>query len=481
MGILNCTTTGMATYAPSQAMPWNKDRVQHLFRRMGFGLPPTQIETALAMSPENLVDQLIDDAIALPLAMPPEWADWPASRYEEPEEYIQQTVSWAIDWTADMLRNGFREKIALFWHNHFVTEIENYRCPSWQYQYHKVLQENALGNFKTFVLEIGKTPAMLVYLNGVQSTRREPNENYARELYELFTLGRDNGYTQQDIEETSRALTGWNNVNELCAPIQFFPLSHDSGRKTIFGRTGNWNYEDVHNLLFEERTDEIANFICTKIYRHFVSSNVEESIVAEMATTFKANDFEIAPVLRQLFKSEHFFDDKIIGVQIKSPLEFFLTLVTEWGLQEPNEDIFFSILYTSGLLGQRLFNPVDVAGWQENRTWIDSNTLTIRWQTATEIVIYIYENNPSLLVDLARYLSEDSNDPYHITEVVAEHVLAKGFADEAEYERATSVLKGEVPENYFEDGSWNLDWETAPAQVALLVNYLVRQPEFQLM
>ncbi|MEN0046941.1 MAG: DUF1800 domain-containing protein [Bacteroidota bacterium] len=481
MSILNCTTKGLATYVPSQAVPWNKNRVQHLFRRMGFGLPPDQIENALVMVPENLVDLLLDEAIALPLATPPEWADWPASRYDEPSEYIEQTVSWAISWTADMLRNGFREKMALFWHNHFVTEIENYRCPSWQYQYHKVLQENALGNFKDFVIAIGKTPAMLVYLNGVQSTRREPNENYARELYELFTLGRDNGYTQQDIEETARALTGWNNVEEFCAPIEFFSLTHDPGRKTIFGRTGNWDYEDVHDILFEERADEIAAFICTKIYRHFVNSNIDEIIVAEMAATFKANDFEIVPVLRQLFKSEHFFDDKIIGVQIKSPLEFFLTLVTEWGLQEPGQDIFFSILYTSGLLGQRLFNPVDVAGWQEDRNWIDSNTLTIRWQTATEIVIFIYENNPSLLVELARYLSDDSNDPYHITEVLTDHFLTQGFANEDEYERATSVLKGEVPENYFEDGYWNLDWETAPAQVALLVNYLVRQPEFQLM
>ncbi|MEL6718402.1 MAG: DUF1800 domain-containing protein [Bacteroidota bacterium] len=481
MGILNCTTSGMATYVPSQTIPWNKNRVQHLFRRMGFGLPPNLIETALAMSPESLVDLLIDEAIALPLSTPPEWADWPISRYGEPQEYIQQAISWAVQWTGDMLKNGFREKMTLFWHNHFVTELETYRCPSWQYQYHKVLQENALGNFKRFVVEIGKTPAMLVYLNGVQSTRREPNENYARELYELFTLGRDNGYTQQDIEETSRALTGWNSVTELCAPIQFFPLSHDSGRKTIFGRTGNWGYEDVHDLLFEERANEIATFICTKIYRHFVSPNIEESIVAEMADTFKTNNFEIVPVLRQLFKSEHFFDDKIIGTQIKSPIEFFLTLVTEWGLQEPNQDVIYSILLAASQLGQSLFNPVDVAGWQEDRAWMDSNTISIRWQVASNIVLNIYENNPSLLVELARYLSDDSNDPYHITEMVAEHMLTNGFANEAEYERATTVLKGEVPENYFEDGYWNLDWETAPAQVASLVNYLVRQPEFQLM
>ncbi|MEM0994241.1 MAG: DUF1800 domain-containing protein [Bacteroidota bacterium] len=480
MSNTNCTTTGLASYMPSDAMPWNKRRVQHLFRRTGFGLPPDQIEEALAMSPQNLVDLIVDGAINLPLAETPIWADWTIARYEEPEEYIQQTIAWTVQWTKDMLKNGFREKIALFWHNHFVTELDNYQCPSWQYQYHKLLQQYALGNFKTFLHEMGRTPAMLVYLNGVQSTQREPNENYARELYELFTLGRDNGYTQQDISETARALTGWNDISEFCAPINFFIFTHDRGRKTIFGRSGTWNYDDVHNILFEERSSEIAHFICSKLYRFFVSPTTDEEIVTQMAATFLANDFEIAPVLRQLFQSEHFFDDKIIGIQIKSPLDYFLSLVTEWGLETPPDNIIFNILYTSSLMGQRLFNPVDVAGWQGDRNWIDGNTLTTRWQSATGIVVYIFENSPNLLVELARYLSDDSNDPYFITRMVADHVLPNGFTSEEEYDRATTVLKSEVPENYFEDGSWNLYWDTAPGQVALLVNYLVRQPAFQL-
>lgn len=480
MSMINCTTAGMDTYVPSDAMPWDKRRVQHLFRRMGFGLAPDKIELALSMSPTDLVDMIIDDAINLPLPSPPEWSNWEFSRYELPSEYIEQSIAWAMQWVRDMLKNGFREKMALFWHNHFVTQIDTYRCPSWQYQYHKLLQEYALGNFKTFVHEIGRTPAMLVYLNGVQSTRREPNENYARELYELFTLGRDNGYTQEDITETARALTGWNEITELCTPIEFSSISYDGRIKTIFGQTGRWGYDDVHDILFEQRPDEIATHICTKLYRHFVSPNVDEAIVSEMASIFKASDFQIAPVLRELFKSEHFFDDKLIGVQIKSPIEYFLSLATEWGLNDLSDEIVQAILYAASQLGQALFNPVDVAGWQEDKTWIDGNTITNRWQAGTDIVVSIFENTPDLLVELARYLSNDSNDPYYITSVLADHLLPNGFSNEEEYERATIVLKSEVPENYFEDGSWNLDWQTAPTQVALLTNYLVRQPEFQL-
>jgi uncharacterized protein (DUF1800 family) len=180
------------------------------------------------------------------------------------------------------------EKLALFWHNHFVTRNEDYGCPSYLYQYHKLLQQYALGNFKTFVKEIGKTPAMLVFLNGVQNTRFNPNENYARELYELFTLGRDNGYTQQDIVQTAKALTGWNSLenNQYCGRINFFPALHDPAQKTIFGKTNTYNYDTLHDLLFAERAVQISEYICGKLYRYFVSPQVDEVIVSELATIF---------------------------------------------------------------------------------------------------------------------------------------------------------------------------------------------------
>ena len=143
--------------------------------------------------------------------------------------------------TKDLLNNGLHARLTFFWLNHFVTQYGEYRCPSYMYQYYTTLQKHAIGNFKEFVREIGLTPAMLTFLNNLENTRKRPNENYARELYELFTLGEDIGYNQSDIEETSRAMTGYNLREDRCGPISFDPTTFDNGIKTIFGRTGNWN------------------------------------------------------------------------------------------------------------------------------------------------------------------------------------------------------------------------------------------------
>lgn len=480
MNPLNCATGTLAPYVPSEGAPWNRKRVQHLYRRMDFGIAAKNIEAVLAKSPSDLVDEIVNEAMRLPLADAPYWANYTRADYEGNEEYIEQSISWATQWIGDMFTKGFREKLALFWHNHFVTELDTYVCPSWQYAYHSILQEHALGNFKTFVKEIGKTPAMLFYLNGVQNTRSEPNENYARELYELFTLGVDNGYTQRDIVETARALTGWNGFTEFCAPIAYSWLSHDNGRKTIFGRTDRWDYDSLHDLLFEERGTQLAKFICTKIYKHFVSPKVDETIVEGMAATFQANNFELAPVFRELFKSEHFFDAANIGVVIKSPIDYLIGVMHEWGLDALNEDINRYILYTTSVLGQRLFNPIDVAGWPGDKTWVDSSRIPSRWQFAFAILGNIYENVPQYFLNLGLALTGDSNDPYYVSRMIIDYIIPNGLQDEDAYERAAIVFKSEVPENYYEDGSWSLYWESGPTQVALLIQYLIRQPDFQL-
>ncbi|MBK7872771.1 MAG: DUF1800 domain-containing protein [Saprospiraceae bacterium] len=485
MMTINCVTGTLAPYVPDASMPWNERRIMHLYRRLGFGATPAQIAAGLSQTPSNLVDALIDAAIALPTAPEPEWSDWTIGQYNGDQNLaIEQIFSWRRRWVLDMIGNGPREKLALFWHNHFVTRLESYGCPSWMYQYHKLLQEYAFGNFKDFVKEMGKTPAMLVFLNGVQNTRFSANENYARELYELFTLGRDNGYTQQDIVETAKALTGWNGITQetLCGPITFVPALFDPSSKTIFGRTGNWGYDDVHNILFQERSNQVATYICKKLYQAFVSPEVDENIVTQLAGIFISNDFEIAPVLRALFKSEHFFDDANIGVIVKSPIEAVISFLKEgnFQIQGTNEEL-DGIIYLASELGQELFNPVDVAGWQGNLTWVNSNTLTGRWQALRFVLYALFQSYPEQLRAFAAGLSNDSNDADYITELIANHFLPNGMQYPEDYERATISFKAEIPNHYFEDGGWSLAWETAPAQTALLLDYLVRRPEFQLM
>jgi uncharacterized protein (DUF1800 family) len=481
MVVTNCATGTLAPYVPSAQAPWNRARIRHLYRRLGYGPTLAELEDGLSASPGQLIDQLIDQAIALPLTPEPEWSNWSIEAYTDFQTQIGDQVLGYMDLMVEgMITYGLRDKMTLFWLNHFVTKLEAYACPSWMYQYHRVLQSNALGNFRTMTEAVGTTPAMLVFLNGVQNNRFQPNENYARELFELFTLGRDNGYTQADIVNAARALTGWNGFSSLCAPITFVPLLHDPGPKTVFGQTGNFNYEQLHDVLFAQRGVQISEYVCGRLYQFFVHEEINEDIVAGMAQTFRDNNFELAPVLRQLFKSEHFFDAFVMGVQIKSPFDYFLAFFRENNL-DYNAETLRLVVYVASQLGQQLFNPPDVAGWPENRSWVDTSTLTGRWQGSDYMLYTFYEQQPARLVALAKTLSNNSNAPEAVAAAIVDHFVAGGLLTPEAYDQATDVFKWMIPQNYYDDGSWNLDWETAPAQVALLLQHISRLPEFQLM
>ena len=321
----------------------------------------------------------------------------------------------------DMINNGFRERLSLFWSNHFVIEFRDVNQPAYLYQYYALIQTHALGNFKTFVHEVGLAPAMLRYLNGYENKKNSPNENYARELYELFTLGEGNGYSQEDITETSRALTGYNRFQTYLGIIEFNENTFDKGSKSIFGRQGNWGYTDVIDILFEEKKDLIAEFICTKIYRYFVSPQVEVSIVNDMARTLKQNEFEILPVLKQLFKSEHFFDSVNSNVLIKSPADLMLGLHHSLALQQKNSvDLEINLRNKCKEMGQEIFSPVDVAGWQGDQDWINSETLPKRWEYADFLLIKYWQNDRTQFQTFIQDLvgNEETNSERVVTQLM---------------------------------------------------------------
>lgn len=476
-----CTTSTLTIYVPSAGMPWDRKRALHLYRRLGFGAYVDTIDSQLVKSPAQVVDELVDQAINLPLWDAPEWADWGYSDYLQrglEDRIFDDSLEYALDWVKKMLSNGFRERLMIFWLNHFVTEYETYFCSSSLYQYLDVLQRGCLGNFKSFVYEIGLTPAMLIYLNGDENNKFEPNENYARELFELFTLGADQGYTQEDIVDAARALTGW--TVEDCNRAVPNPLLFDEGEKTIFGQTGNFGYDELIDLLFDQRADQISKFICRKIYVEFVSDEVDESIVNDLASILIQNDFELAPVYRQLFKSEHFFDDKNIGVKVKSPYNLLLGILGEFGLETLGDDEAGYVYYISDSIGMNLINPPDVAGWQGNRSWVDSSTLAVRWTLVDAFSGFLFENFNETYRDLAIRLSNNSSDVEYVLQSVVEYFLPNGFQKDEHYNSALAAFKADVPENYFTDGTWNLNFTTVPYQVALLLQYLGRQPEYQL-
>ncbi len=483
MLLQNCAVDSLAIYTPSANKPWNKQRVAHLYRRLSSGANYEEIEAGLALSPDQLVDQLIDSAIAQPLPTPPVWANYTTVDYEaDPDQVFVDRDELYASWIRDLAAGDVRSNIVLFWHNHFVTQLEVYNCNSYLWSYYNLLHQFALGNFRTFVEEMGKNPAMLVFLNGNENIAEEPNENYSRELMELFTMGESNGYTQDDIEEVARALTGWRVAMYECTPPYFDNNYFDNTSKTIFGQSGNWDYNGVHDLIFTARRDQVANYICSEIYKHFVYPEVNPNIVEGLATTFKDNNFELVPVFKQLFKSEHFFDETLIASRIKSPIACMVNLLKESGLTYPDhytDGDLNNLAYVTYQLGQDLFNPIDVAGWPGQRDWLNENTLTFRWSFVNNLLANYNESAKGQLLNLALNLTETINDPAIITEAIAEHFLGRSLEQE-QLDVAILYFKGDIPENYYLDGSWTLYWEEAPDQLINLIGYLGRLPEFQL-
>lgn len=478
--MMNCAIGQIRPYVPSTAMPWDRRRAVHLHRRAGFGARIDTILADLERSPGEVVDEMIARAQSLPTFPQPEYA------YKTQREYgalslLSNTLEkdgLARAWLIDMQKNGLRDRMAFFWHNHFVTAFNTHESAGYTWRYLEILQRNSLGNFRDFVREIGLTPAMLIFLNGAQNEAGQPNENYARELYELFTLGDDNGYTQADIEETARALTGYTDIVEPGGEINFTAATFDAGQKTIFGRTGNWGYDDVIDLLFEERASQIASFIAGKLYRNFVNPMVSEEAVAELADVFLAANWELAELLRALFGSEHFFDEKNLGTLIVGHAEHQLILRNELGIDLDGLSV-FTDWATAGEEGQLIFDPVDVAGWPGNRSWINTTSYRTRWEYQ-EASFGAGSLNGAYYQALVRGATDETQDVEIICRDIIRYFLPKGLQFEEDYEAALVGFKGSVPENYFQDGIWNVNYFTTASQLAGLLTYLGRLPEFQL-
>ena len=481
----NCVNSTLAVFSPTSD-EWTSAHVSHLYRSFGYGATHIQVQEGLSMTPQALVDKLIDEAVNSPQPDTPYWSEYNWEDYENAEEglefehYDQTRDSW-------MLRGvqfPFQHKMTLFWHDHFATERDVYRCNSFLWSYYALLNKHALGNFRTFVEEMGLNEAMLIYLDGNENVVEEPNENYARELMELFTMGENNGYTQTDIEEVSKALTGYRlNMYQCNLGPEFLDENFDNSTKTIFGQTGNFGYDDVHELIFTLRRDQVAEYICMKIYQHFVYRNPDASIVAGLAETFKENNWEIVPVLRQLFASEHFFESVFHGAKIKSPIDLVLQLINTSGL-DINEDFDEGIIdYTSYIcrqMGQSIFNPPNVAGWPGHRFWLSENALAYRWSYCQSILNnYINDSGKEKIRQLAIQVSDSLSDPLSIAIAMSELLIGIPL-DQELVDVAVLNLKGGIPENYFDDGSWNLYWEEAPDQLLNMYRFFNQLPEYQL-
>lgn len=480
-----CNFSTLAPYVPTGANPWNTTKIKHIYRRLGFGASMADVDAALTLTPDQFIDSLVDGAFNEPPTAAPFWGNWAFSDFSDYETQNNTFIyEWRIETAKHFITENLRGRLVAFWSNHFVTELESYFYAPYLFQYYNTIQTHVAGNFKEFVRRIGENSTMLIYLNGFENTNTNPNENYARELYELFTLGEGNGYTENDVAETARALTGYNHWSESGAQIYFDAITHDTGNKTIFGQIDTFGYDGVIDNLFNERGTEVAFYICKKLYQFFVSQTIdiqlEQDIIQPLADTLVANNYELVPVLKLLFKSEHFFDERALGVVIKSPFDVIFNFINETNFFY-NDTLVEAFVYYTGLMGQEIFDPPDVSGWQRDETWINTSTLTGRWELMQLYIDWLFYNGYDVpFVDFAKDLTNNSNDPALITQIIVDHFVSKTLHTVTDYTTATDIFKWEVPQNYYDNGIWNLDWPDAGYQVTLLLKHISKMPEFQL-
>ena len=366
----------------------NQLKNQHLMWRAGFGpmvedwsqLATTSqknlisaIFSASAKSPEyidvasNYLKGLtmgIDDIVKL------QKKDFSEDEKKQMRKQSQQDIkSLNLAWLNEMVNTDaqLREKTSLFWHGHFASRNLNI---FYQQLLLDTIRKNALGNFGDLLREVSKSAAMINFLNNNQNKKDHPNENFAREVMELFTMGRGN-YSEDDVKEAARAFTGWG--ANLRGEFVFRRFQHDNGDKNFLGRTGNFDGDDVLNILLEQK--QTANFIAKKIYRFFVNDNIDESKVAWLGGRFYQSNYNIKSLLQDIFTSEWFYDTKNIGAKIKSPVELIVGIQRMLPMNIQNEDV---LLIVQRLLGQLLFYPPNVAGLPGGANWIDSSTLMFR-------------------------------------------------------------------------------------------------------
>ncbi|MBI2423601.1 MAG: DUF1800 domain-containing protein [Candidatus Hydrogenedentes bacterium] len=377
---------------------WNHQHARHLLNRAGFGVPFERIEHLAGLGPEAAVAYLVayhahpQDLDAPDFLLDPiENREIRKMKEGFSEDEIRKAVNerraaerrateHLKSWWLDRMRTTNRpleEKLTLFWHGHFATSAQKVQQSSFNYQLNAVFREHAAGNFKDLAIAVGQSPAMLVYLDNRRSTKNKPNENWGRELMELFTLGQGN-YTEDDIKNAARAFTGWTNRK---LEFQLALRNHDNGPKAFMGRTGGFDGWDIFKIIFEQPA--AATFISRKLWEYFAYENPEPEIVEGLAQTLRANNYELKPLLTQLFLSRAFYSEKALGTQVKSPAQLLVQLCED--LDVPRVPPAFAGR-AGRSLGQDLFYPPNVKGWEGNRAWVNANTLLLRYNMPVALV-----------------------------------------------------------------------------------------------
>jgi uncharacterized protein (DUF1800 family) len=376
---------------------WTPADAAHLLRRAGFGGTPQQIDYLHGLGKAAAVDYLVDyDAIpydapefelppAIGKAMRKAMRDFDEEGKKRVRNFtrgvqrmvLQDMRSWWLQRMVETPR-PLEEKMTLFWHGHLTSGAQEIKRTPLLYVQNDFLRTHAMADFRTILLGISKDPAMILYLNNQQNKKESPNENYARELMELFSLGEGN-YTEKDIKEAARALTGW-----MVGPGDQFVFNrgqHDNGEKTFLGKTGNFDGEDIIDIIMTQPAT--SRYIAGKLWAFFAYDNPSEKVVDQIAAVMRKNKFSTRETMRAVLNHDAFYSDEAKFTQIKSPVEM---LVSSFRTLDVAPTDFPAMAAACKAMGQDLFQPPNVKGWDGGRKWITSSTLFERYNTAGALV-----------------------------------------------------------------------------------------------
>lgn len=373
----------------AQEVPLGLDNARHLLGRTSFAASREEIRAFAGYSRLEAAEKIISAATAAPIAitLAPAWvvenpiapSKLQAMSLEERQAEQRRNVEHAFQlrewWFREMLTTPtpMAEKMTLFWHNHFATSQQKVRFTPLMYRQNVTLRRNALGNFGSLLREMARDPAMLIYLDGANSRKEQPNENFAREVMELFTMG-EGHYSEADIKEAARAFTGWS-VDRESSHFMFRRGVHDYGKKTVLGKTGNFDGDQIIDVLLGK--PQTAQFITRKLWKEFVSTTPDDIEITRLANIFGESGYNIAKLMRAMLSSDAFYAPENRAALIKSPVEFVVGTMKTFDIETANLRPF---VLASALLGQNLFAPPNVKGWPGGEAWINTSTLLGRKQ-----------------------------------------------------------------------------------------------------
>lgn len=477
--------------------PWGIPEVTHLLRRTMFGAKAEDVAYFLNLSPAQAVAELLSPTVEDP--------PLPVNDYNN-EDLTDPFVPWGevwLDalsntdveaarigslkawWTGNLLEQdrSILEKMILFWHNHLPVEFYPVFNARRDYDYLMKLRRYALGNFKELILYITLDPAMLIYLNGQFNSKGAPDENYARELQELFCIGKgpNANFTETDVQAAARVLTGWR-FNWETNEIYFDAGAHDQGDKQFSpfygdrliagkpGQDGRQELEDLLNMIFA--TDECALFLCRKIYRFFVQHQIDESteefVIEPLADIFRNNDYQIQPVLLALFSSTHFFDTLNRGAMLKSPLDYHIGMLREFGNPVPDRSQLrdrlqytLSLVWMGDLQQQSIGDPPNVSGWPAyyqiplyDKAWITTDSLPRRGLIADWLLwAGIATDNTQVPLDILGTVAKLPNpeDPNALIDMLTSWQLGIDISDSLRNRLKAILLSGQISDYYWTD------------------------------